>query len=446
MAVFPGVLATSMLTLGFGRVAEGFDVSYPVFQLRNVLFFGFFSTSLAYFGAAVGRLGPRRCLLAGQALFVLSTLAAWGTRSWPLFLAAQCAQAMADGLVVPCQMSLIRALVPPERLGWAFGWFEGCLALAGLVGPAAGGFMMARFGWRSMFLALAVVAMACLAVSARLHTPPPPVDDRPAPSLASAALLLAILVSLQLGINGGMGPGWPYMAWGGGMVILGAGFLAVERLAPRRGRCRLVPWEGLQVPEFGFSVLRIFLVFLVSNGIMLHNPTALQAVSKLRATSIGAVLTGVAFLEVLIQPLLGRISDRQGRGAMVAGLGLTTLATAALAWIPGSQSPLVWLVVATTGIALGSALFTPAQLRQATLAAPPSERDRFMGFYMFIQFSTGAIAGPLMASFLVESPDGPMTPQSYGTFVAVCAGILSLGWVTTLIVRRGSSKRARLPV
>jgi MFS family permease len=292
---------------------------------------------------------------------------------------------------------------------------------------------MAWFGWRSVFLALAAVAVICLTVSALLRVPQPGVCDRPAPSLASAAWLLSILVGLQLPLNAEAGADRPQWERWLAFPLLVLGFFMTEHQAPRAGKCRLVPWEALRLWEFGLAVLRIFLVFLVSNAIMLHNPTALQAVTRLGATSIGAVLTGVAMMEVLLQPLLGRFADRRGRGTLMAGLGLATLATAGLAFIPGSQAPLAWLLAATAGIAFGNALFTPAQLRLATLAAPAEERDRFMGFYMFIQFSTGAVAGPLMAAFLTAGPDGSMTGQSYGAFVITCAGILAMGWATALV-------------
>jgi MFS family permease len=205
-----------------------------------------------------------------------------------------------------------------------------------------------------------------------------------------------------------------------------------------------VPWEALRRPEFGGAVLRIFLVFLVTNGILLHNPTALQKITSLGATSIGMVLTSVALLEVLLMPMLGRFADRQGRSTLVAGLGLATVTTGTLAWIPGSPSPLLWLIVATAGMALGGALFAPTQLRQATLAAAPEERDRFMGFYMFVQFSTGALAGPFMAACLLATPGGSMTARSYVTFVAVCVGLLALGCVTALIARRDPGQDAFL--
>ena len=117
MAVFPGVLASAMLSLGYGRIAESFGVSYLDFQWRNVLFFGFFSVGIVFFGSVIGRIGLRRSLLAGQVIFILSTVVSWAARDWHLFLVAQSFQAIADGLIVPAQMALIRKAVSPDQLG-----------------------------------------------------------------------------------------------------------------------------------------------------------------------------------------------------------------------------------------------------------------------------------------------------------------------------------------
>ncbi|MDB5336160.1 MAG: transporter [Planctomycetaceae bacterium] len=128
-------------------------------------------------GPLVDRIGPRPMILTGWTvygiiylLFGLST-AAW--QMWILFLCYALFYAMTE----PAEKTLVAALVPPDRKGLAFGWFNFALGIATF--PAS-----VLFGWlyeaASPFTAFATGAtLALLAAILLLYvnprpTPPPP--------------------------------------------------------------------------------------------------------------------------------------------------------------------------------------------------------------------------------------------------------------------------------
>jgi MFS family permease len=54
--------------------------------------------------------------------------------------------------MVPTAMALLRLAVPPERRPSAFGAMGAVMGTAAALGPAVGGFLTSRFGWRALFL------------------------------------------------------------------------------------------------------------------------------------------------------------------------------------------------------------------------------------------------------------------------------------------------------
>jgi DHA2 family metal-tetracycline-proton antiporter-like MFS transporter len=432
-AVLPGILATAMLAMGFGSIAETFGVSYVEFQWRNVVFFGFFAVSLLLFGTMVCRIGERKALIIGQSAFLISTLVSLATSNWGVFLAAQAAQAVADGLIVPAQMALLRKAVPEERLGWAFGWFEGTLAFAGLVGPLAGALLIANFGWKSIFIVVAACSsLALIWAAVMVRQPTGGSSQEPPSATLSAVFLIGILAVIQTLVSRDEhADGVPLWLQLTGLACAASGLLLSELAAKRKGRSTLIPWQLLLQPLLGLAVLRILLVFLVANGLTLHLPTALTSISSLTVERIGASLTAVAFIGMVLQPVLGRFADRFERLMIVLGLSLIGSAVLALSLIPRFEmGALATLLTALVVISVGSAIFSPAQLRLATLAAPEVQRNHFMGFYMFVQFSSGAFAGSLLGAIVQDAALTRITPASYERFIFVCALLILVSLLT----------------
>jgi len=446
-AVMPGVMSTAMLSLAFGDIATTFGVSYQILQWRNVLFFSMFAISILYFSAMVQRYGARRALVAAQILFVAAALVAALASNWIVFLIAQTCQAIADGVMVPAQMSLLRSHVTKDRWGWAFGWFQGTLAVAALIGPLSGALLIARFGWHSMLAVLAILQSVILLISLRL----PGQDESNYPSqrppVLSALFLFAGLCFVQVTLQD-VGDHTASMApWlsVGGVCILVTLFAFQEwRLA--RGKFQtLVPWHSLKNASFSLAILRIFLVFLVSNAASLHLPTALRSISSITVAEIGLVLTAAALLSVMLEPMLGRVADRWDHGALMLGLAAMTLTTSSYFFVQ-SWGALNTLVVASLGGAVASALFGPAQFRIATLAAEECERDRFMGFYMFCQFISGAFAATILGRVIEDSTTGLISSASFRMYVAICVGMLAvatLTGVTSELTARRTRARSR---
>ena len=131
------------------------------------------------------RYGAQRVLAVGIAIWSLATFLTGFAGSFATLLALRLLLGVGESVAFPCASKLLAAHVPVSRLGVA----NGVLAFGYLLGPAVGtllgGFMMARYGWRPVFLLFGALSllwlwpwlrtrMATPQQAAAQHGPPPP--------------------------------------------------------------------------------------------------------------------------------------------------------------------------------------------------------------------------------------------------------------------------------
>ena len=104
-------------------------------------------------GALGDRIGHRRLLLGGLALFTVSSAACALARSTEALVAARAVQGLGAAGLLPATLALVPHLFPagPRRERATVVWVAiGAAAMA--VGPFVGGLLITAFGWRSIFL------------------------------------------------------------------------------------------------------------------------------------------------------------------------------------------------------------------------------------------------------------------------------------------------------
>ena len=114
--------------------------------------------------ALADRLGRRRVLIAGLALFAVASVACALAPSAGWLIAARTLQGAGSALVMPTAMALLTNAYPPEKRGAALGIFAALTGLAVVAGPVLGGAITQGLEWRWIFwinvpLAAAVIPL-----------------------------------------------------------------------------------------------------------------------------------------------------------------------------------------------------------------------------------------------------------------------------------------------
>ncbi|RKN49869.1 DHA2 family efflux MFS transporter permease subunit, partial [Streptomyces klenkii] len=189
---------------------------------------------LLLLGAALGdRFGRRRVFGLGVLLFTAASAAAALADSTGALIAARAAQGAGAALLVPLSLTLIAAVVPPERRGAAFGVWGAVQGMAVASGPLIGGALTEHISWQWIFwlnvpLGVALYPLVRLRLAesrganARL--------DLPGTLLASAGLF-GVVLSIVRGHEHGWTSGPVLAGFLLGGAALGA-FVAWELRAP----------------------------------------------------------------------------------------------------------------------------------------------------------------------------------------------------------------------
>ena len=169
----------------------------------------------------------------------------------------------------------------------------------------------------------------------------------------------------------------------------------------------------------GRILFAIILVDLIGFGIVLPILPAYAAEFSAGETAIGALVASFSFMQFLVAPWWGRLSDRVGRRPII----LLGLASSAVSYLLFALARDYWLLLFSRILAGG--VGATVNVAQAYLAdvTPPAGRARAMGM-IGMAFGLGFIIGPALAA--VTSQAGAMVPGV--TAAAFCALSLLIAW------------------
>lgn len=219
--------------------------------------------SLITMGTLGDRIGRRRLLMIGAAVFAVASLLAAFADTAETLIAARALLGVAGATVAPSTLSLIRNMFhDPQQRTVAISVWITSYSVGGAVGPLLGGVMLQHFWWGSVFL-LAVPVMGLLLIVAPILLPEYRDPQAGRLDLASAVLSLAAVLAVIYGAKAlaEHGPGWPPLLW----ILAGLAIGAVFIRRQARLDDPLMDLRLFRSPGFGaalaVNVLGLFAVF-----------------------------------------------------------------------------------------------------------------------------------------------------------------------------------------
>src|SRR3954467_3641297 len=189
------------------------------------------ASSLITMGTLGDRIGRRRLLLIGAAVFgVTSILAAFST-SPGMLIVTRALLGLAGATLAPSTLSLIRNMfLDPGERTFAIGVWVTSYAVGGALGPILGGIVLQHFWWGSSFLIGVPVMVLLLILGPTLlpefRDPQPRRLDIPSAALSLVAVLLVIYGLKRFAAEG---PTWLSGAAAMAGVLVGVVFIRRQR-------------------------------------------------------------------------------------------------------------------------------------------------------------------------------------------------------------------------
>ena len=378
-------------------------------------------------GSLADRFGRKRFFLVGLTVFAGGSIGAAFSGSVPLLIACRAVMGAGAALTMPSTLSIINDLFrePTERAR-AIGAWAGTSGLGVAIGPIAGGLLLSRFWWGSVFLVNVPIVIAGF-VGALVLVPDSknPNADRPDPggavlSMVGLGLLLwAIIEAPTQGWTSGrvMGVGLA------SIVVLGA-FVTWEahsrhpmlKLEFFADRCFSVAAAGECLGVFGLMGA----LFLQTQFLQFDlGYSSLQA--GLRILPIAAVLGVTATVSPIIARAMGtKFTTAGGLAAIASGLWQMSAASTAVATY-GSVVPGMLL------IGLGAGLLLPTATNSVVGSVPLGDSGIGSATNGVAIQVGGALGVAVVGSVMLTRYQDHMTSALAGQHVPIAATHTILG-------------------
>jgi len=330
LAFLPVVLDMTILhvavpTLTQSLNASGTEVLW-IIDIYPLLMAGL----LVPMGTLADRVGHRKVLLTGLALFAAASALAAFSPGAGMLIGARVLLALGGSMILPCVLGIIRKTFEDDgERATALGLWGMVGAAGAAVGPLVGGALLGHFWWGSVFLlnvpVMLVVAPACYCLLPRREITTP--GKWP---IGQALLLIAGMIPLVYAIKAGVGgrQALPVVALAGGFGI------AMLTLFGRRQFRSKEPMLDLSLLSHPAILSGLMMALVASGalaGVELTLAQELQYVLGKTPLQAGLFMIPIMAAAAVGGPVAGYLSNRLGLRALASlSLLLSALALAFL--------------------------------------------------------------------------------------------------------------------
>ena len=393
------IVATALPTI----VGELGGLDYYSWVVTAYLLSSTVSTPL--YGKVSDLYGRRKVVTAAILVFLAGSLLAGVAQSMVQLILCRAVQGVGAGGLFSMTFAVIGDIVSPRQRGRYIGYLAGVWAVASVVGPLIGGFIVDNVSWRWVFLInLPVGGVALFVTSTVLRLP---VVRRPHRiDFEGAALLIAGVSCLLLALVWG-GTEYPWgspaiVALATAGVVLTATFVGWEA----RVQEPLLPLRLFRDPIFSVASTLAFLIGSALFGGVVFLPLFLQVVTGVSATSSGLLILPLTAGIVVGSVGSGRLTTSTGRYKVfpVVGMLMATVSMYLLSLMHAGTPQLessVYMVLLGLGVGMVMqvsllAVQNAADYRDLGVATSSAQFFRSMGGAFGV-----AVFGAIMNSRLI---------------------------------------------
>jgi EmrB/QacA subfamily drug resistance transporter len=392
---FIGQLDASIVQLALPTLEREFRANLDAVSWVAIAYLLAFASTIPIFARLSETKGRKLFYLSGYALFTLASALCGLVSNLHLLIACRALQGVGGALCGANSITILVKAAGPSRLGRAMGLFAAAQAVGISAGPVIGGLILAKWGWRWIFLVSVPFGLAGLIVGWLTvpQTPQPTASKRF--DWQGALLLTPALTSVLLMLNEGQ-------AWGFKSTAMLCALLVAVIFLP------LFVWREWQQPD-PLIDLRLFRSPAFSGGLaavslsyaLLYSMFFLMSFLFIHGLNESPTLAGLhlALIPIalgLTAPITGSIYARVGARTMTTSAMLLCIcALGVLSRSLAGHHYGVMGALALFGVGLGMFI---APNNSATIAAAPGTRTGEAGGMLNLMRALGCAIGIATAS------------------------------------------------
>lgn len=282
------------------------------------------TATLPVFGKLSDLYGRRLFYLLGLGVFVGASALCGFAQSMPQLIVFRALQGIGGGAMVPIAQTIVGDIFPgAQRARWQ-GIFTALFAIASIIGPQIGGWIVDLWNWRWVFFVNLPVGLIAAVIVGVFLSETKDGHDRNVDYLGATAVIGAVVFLLLALVQGGKDFPWlslPSIT----RFIAAAGFTALFIFAERRANEPILPLDLFKVRLFTVTNIVGFLMSLAMFGAVVFVPLFIQGVVGFSPSDAGAIMTPMMIVVVLASLLGGWLVLRMGfRTQMTLGMGIIT--------------------------------------------------------------------------------------------------------------------------
>lgn len=354
---------------GFTAIAADLHTTVNNVSLSLSSYFIGISAGQLLYGPLLDRFGRKKPLYIGLAVYLLASVGCALTKNIDVFIALRFVQAVGSCAAAVASMAMVRDLFPVGDSPKVFSLLLLVVGLSPMLAPTIGGYVIAAWGWHSIFIILALMGFAILLLSrfGLPHTRKPDysISLKPKPILKGFAGVLSHPQFYTYALSGGVAfsglftyvAGSPLLfmdifkvsgeTYGWIFAFMSVSFIGTSQL----NSLLLRRYKSGQLVYFGLSLqLIISIIFLIA---AMNNWLGLYSTIAMLFLYLGCLgLTNPNTAGLSLAPFSKNAGSASALlGAMQMGLGaLASMAVGIL--VKDSMVPMVAIMAGSTLIAL----------------------------------------------------------------------------------------------
>lgn len=358
------IVSTGLPTLrrAFGTSINWASWAMTAYQLGLVI-------TMPIAGRVADTFGRKRVFLVAAVLFTSSSFLCGLSSNIGMLIGLRLLQAAGGAAFMPAASGIVMDTFG-ERRHRALGLFSSIFPLGALVGPIAGGIVLATWSWRGLFLVNVPIGTAFTLLAWRYL---PSSERRPARPDVVGALLMGIgVLGVMMAVTDLGNPGASVISLGFAVPFafsVACGWAFLRHCA--RTEDPLIPVHLLRGRAFAATNAINLVWGACAIGFGSLVPLFSEDRYGLSPLSAGTLLTARAIGEIMLAVSASWLIHRTGyRLPIIGGIALIAGGLAMIASPPLLVSPYVWLAAGATLTGLGTGLSAPAANNASIELAP----------------------------------------------------------------------------
>jgi DHA2 family methylenomycin A resistance protein-like MFS transporter len=437
-----------MLAVALPEVRDDFSVGHAEIGWLVSAYLIAMAVAQPLGGRLGDQLGRARVFQAGLIAFLVLSVAAAASPSFPVLVLLRTGQALVGAAAIPNGMAMLRETIPSSRLGQSTGLTGAAISASAALGPPLGALLLSAGSWRLLFLVnipLVALALFSFALLAYPRTAPRRIELDWLGALAFGALLVALTVVLNS------------LSGDASVTVLVVGIVALAGLAvvflqrQRSSSAPVAEWRLFRNRSYAAATSYVLLSNLVMYTTLLTIPFFLVEAQDRPERDVGITLAAMSILSSVVAPLGGRFSDAFGRrtGALLGSVIVLGAVIALLAGLTDEVS--VWYLASCLAVlGLGLAFSFGAASTAAIESAPRELAGAAAGTNSMMRY-LGSIVGAGILGAVLSSSETPELAL-FRLIFAVLVGMAVAATAATLFIHRfvghehGTDARVSEPV